>query len=140
MKMRRLLSLTLALMMMSVFAVSAAALQYPSSSSHTCPYSTATVQISRGLLDKATATITACDCNPMENYLMASLKIQYQNGDNINWSPESGTTYYYSSDENTTQESQPITKANITYAKGWFVAECHSNGKDNSADFFLEDE
>lgn len=140
MKMRRLLTLALALMMVSVFAVSAAALKYPDHSSKTCPYSTATIQISRGLMDKATATITACDCNPVDNHLMASIKVQYQNGDNINWNPESGTTYYYSSDDNTAKESRSISKANITYAKGWFTAECHSNGKNASADFFLEAE
>lgn len=142
MKTRKFLSLLLVLaLVLSVGVASAYALEYPGTSSGSCPYKSASVNISVNWFgdDTATSTITACSCNPVDNYLMASIKIQYKIGSKVYDDPSNGT-FYYNSDYNTTKQTISITAGEITYAKGWFRATCKSNGKEKVADFYLEDQ
>lgn len=87
------------------------------------PYGNYSTTISGGIV--ATSTITKCSCNPVNNYLMASIQIQYKAGGNYYWSPSS-TTYNYSDGYNTESKTKSITHTGITYAKGWFKARCGS--------------
>lgn len=48
------------------------------------PYDSADVSISSNA-DSATASITRCSCNPVDNYLMAAIRVQYYDGSNYHW-------------------------------------------------------
>ncbi|MCM1083387.1 MAG: hypothetical protein NC393_05855 [Clostridium sp.] len=99
---------------------------YPSenaSASTSKPYGSYSTTISGGFI--ATSTITKCSCNPVNNYLMAAIQVQYKSDGNYYWIPSS-TTYYYDSGYNTESKSKSITHSGITYAKGWFKARCGS--------------
>ena len=84
------------------------------------PYGSYSTTISSSL---ATARISKCSCNPVNNYLMAAIQVQYKSGDNYYWYPSS-SSYVYSEGSNTTGVSKTVNESNITYAKGWFKARC----------------
>ena len=92
------------------------------------PYDSADVSISSNA-DSATASITRCSCNPVDNYLMAAIRVQYYDGSNYHWDPEGENTYYFSEGTNVYSESKSISRKNINYAKGWFVAKCGSGSE-----------
>lgn len=73
----------------------------------------------------ASATITKCSCNPVNNYLMAAIQIQYKSGDNYYWTPSS-SSYYYDEGSDISYAQKTISHSNITYANGWFKARCGS--------------
>lgn len=90
------------------------------------PYGSYTTTITDGwwfFKDTATATISKCSCNPVDNYLMAGIAIQYLSDGNYYWSPDEDV-YYYNSGENTSEESVSTSEANITYAEAWYQARC----------------
>ena len=68
------------------------------------PYGSYSTTISSS---SATARISKCSCNPVNNYLMAAIQVQYK-----------------SEGSNTTGVSKTVNESNITYAKGWFKARC----------------
>ena len=92
------------------------------------PYDSADVSISANA-DSATASITRCSCNPVDNYLMAAIRVQYYDGSNYHWDPEGENTYYFSKGTNVYSESKSISRKNINYANGWFVAKCGSGSE-----------
>ena len=75
------------------------------------PYGSYSTTISSS---SATARISKCSCNPVNNYLMAAIQVQYP----------SSSSYVYSEGSNTTGVSKTVNESNITYAKGWFKARC----------------
>ena len=92
------------------------------------PYDSADVSISSNG-NSATASITRCSCNPVDNYLMAAIRVQYYDGSNYHWDPEGENTYYFSKGTNVYSESKSISRKNINYANGWFVAKCGSGSE-----------
>lgn len=82
--------------------------------------------------DTATATITSCECDETDNYLMAGVQIQYLVGDYKKWSPKEDY-YWYNSGTDTIKQSCSASENNVTFARAWFQAECYVSGeKDNS--------
>lgn len=82
--------------------------------------------------DTATATITSCECDETDNYLMAGVQIQYLDGDYKKWSPKEDY-YWYNSGTDTIKQSCSASEYNVTFARAWFQAECYVSGeKDNS--------
>ena len=77
------------------------------------PYDSADVSISSNA-DSATASITRCSCNPVDNYLMAAIRVQYYDGSNYHWDPEGENTYYFSEGTNVYSESKSISR-NIAF-------------------------
>ncbi len=92
------------------------------------PYDSADVSISANA-DSATASITRCSCNPVDNYLMAGIRVQYYDGNNYCWDPVGENTYYFSEGMNVYSESKSVSRNNINYANGWFLARCGSGSK-----------
>lgn len=104
-------------MVVTLFAFSAFATNYK-------PYKSYSTRIyNMGTVDVAVSTIVKCDCNPVDNYLMAGIQVQYKEGNNYYWTPSS-TSYYYSSGTNVEREIRSIKKKDITFARGWFQARC----------------
>lgn len=93
------------------------------SASTSKPYGSYSTTIAGGFI--ATSTITKCSCNPVNNYLMASIQVQYKSDGNYYWTPSS-TSYNYSEGYDTESKSKGIMHSDITYAKGWFKARCGS--------------
>ena len=79
--------------------------------------------------DSATASITRCSCNPVDNYLMAGIRVQYYDGNNYCWDPVVENTYYFSEGTNVYSESKSVSRNNINYANGCFLARCGSGSK-----------
>lgn len=118
-KSRRILAFILVCVTIISLTVTAAA------SSNT-PYGKKTLYVSHDLLtDTAKAYISKCGCNPVDNYLMAGIQVQYKEGNQYKWTPGSGT-YYYDSGTNIGYATESITKTDINFAKAWFQARCRS--------------
>ena len=97
-------------------------------------YKNATLSLSTPWIgkDTATATITSCECDETNNYLMAGVQIQYLVGDYKYWSPQEGY-YWYNSGTDTARQSCSASEYDVTFARAWFQAECYTSGaKDNS--------
>lgn len=75
------------------------------------------------LWETAVARIVKCDCLPVDNYLLASLKIQYLEGNQYLWSPNS-TQYYPDDGSNIPSMEYTMSKTDIVYAESWFAARC----------------
>lgn len=116
-KQNKLLALILACLTVLSLAVTAAATESK-------PYGSYDVTITSGLLqDTATAYVTKCSCNPVDNYLMAGIQIQYKEGNQYYWTPSS-SSYYYKSGTNVDSAQKSISEGDITYAKAWIQARC----------------
>lgn len=76
--------------------------------------------------DEAYASLTKCDCTPVDNDLMVWIQIQYKEGNNYHWTP-SESSYYYSHDEDVETVSRTITQDNITYVHARYFATCGDN-------------
>ena len=120
MKVKRMLALLLAtLTLASLFAV--AAFATPSK-----PYGNYDVTISDGLFkDTATAFISRCSCIPVDNYLKASIQVQYKEDGGYHWLP-SETSVYFQEETNKDSASVSVTQKNIVYADGMLRARCSS--------------
>lgn len=92
------------------------------------PYSTYKTSISSGWGSKKTATayITKCSCNPVNNWLAACIKVQYKDGNNYVWDPVDDEIdgYYYQNGYNMNEARISVSHDNITYAKSFFEAKC----------------
>lgn len=100
----------------------------------TTPYGAACVYIASDG-KSATAFITKCSCNPVNNHLMAAIQVQYSVGNNYYWTP-SENTYYFSEGSNVASEQKTISVDNINYARGWFLARC---GSGSEISFYRDD-
>lgn len=90
-------------------------------------YGSATVTIDNGFLwgkDTSVATITRCDCSPVDNHLEVWNQIQYEEDGQYYWLPEVEDTYYYDSVDNADEATCTIEHSNIVYAQALFAARC----------------
>lgn len=125
-KSKRLISIILTCVtLVSVLAVGASATADK-------PYSDADVTLTIGTwggADTATACITRCDCMPVENYLFAGLKVQYEvDGNDYLWYP-SKKAYIYDSGHDVGSAKISYKEHYIYYIDAWFQAQCDTGEK-----------
>ena len=72
--------------------------------------------------DSATAYITKCSCDEVNNNLMVWIRAQYKEGDSYVKLPVSG--YYYDHQVNCNEAMKTIQHDNITFANARFYAKC----------------
>ena len=72
--------------------------------------------------DEGCAAIYKCSCNPVDNYLYASARVQYLDGSLYYWS-----SYTTSADEDTSQRAFVVNSPNncyVSYVDAYFRAQC----------------
>lgn len=74
--------------------------------------------------ERATATLTKCNCNPVDNTLKVWLRVQYKDGNNYLWAPAGDGIFYYTEQEDAAEASLYIEQDNITYALGVYEGRC----------------
>lgn len=117
MKKHKLFALILACLTVFTLTVTVAA-------SESKPYGEYHIEIDDGeFIDTATAYVTKCSCNPVDNYLMAGIQVQYLVGNEYKWTPGE-KTFYYNSGTNIARAERKISKGQINYAKAWIQARC----------------
>lgn len=90
------------------------------------------------LRTSATASITKCNCSPVDNHLEVWIRAQYKVDDQYYYFTPSGDgTYYFSKGTNVSEVSKTITQDNICYIDGFHYARC-GNGKLTDYDFSVD--
>ena len=117
---KRLIAIVMTLVVLGVCGMSSLAC--------TKGYSTSTVDVFRGSnTDTATSTIYRCDCHPVRNSLKAEVRCQYNVGNDFIWDPVE-PYFYYTEGNNVRTQTISVSQPNITYAQGYFEAECNGDG------------
>ena len=78
-----------------------------------------------GGADTASASITRCSCQPIDNYLMVWMNYQFRSGQNYVWSPgPTEAEYYYSEANNIESVGLSYSEHYIYVVNGLFWARC----------------